>query len=176
MIQLVGEKVVLHTLEREHCRQLWEAYEPEVPVATEPLNPGLSMEGADKWFDEMQNAQGKSQVYLGIFWDDGTLIGDIELTNIDWRNRSGSLGMSIARREQRGYGYGTDALSVLVKYAFESLDLVRLSARTLIHNVAARQVLEKAGFTLEGSERQVVTIDGQRWDRLLYGLLRSDLD
>ena len=173
MIELVGKKVVLRALERAHCRRLWDDYEPEHP-ATESLNPGHSIEGADKWFEEIQSVQGKTQVYLGIFSLDGALIGDIQLANIDWRNRSASVGMSITKRENRGGGYGTDAVMVLVKYAYEDLDLVRLSARTLVHNTAARRVLENTGFILEGQEREVVTIAGRRYDRLTFGLLRSD--
>ena len=46
MIELRGEKVVLRALEREHCHQLWEHYVPAEPLPTEPLNPGLSVEGA----------------------------------------------------------------------------------------------------------------------------------
>jgi RimJ/RimL family protein N-acetyltransferase len=174
MIELTGKYIALRTLEREHCRQLWQEYEPEEPVPTEPLQPGYSIEGADKWFEEIQNVQGKTQVYLGIFSNQGDLIGDIQLTNIDWRNRSASIGMSITKREHRGRGYGTDAVLLLVKYAFEALDLFRLSARTLVHNAAARRVLENADFQLEGCEREAVTIAGRRWDRLTFGLLRSD--
>lgn len=174
MIELVGKNIRLRTLEREHCRQLWQDYEPEQPVATEPLNPGHSTEGTETWFDDIQSAQGKTQVYLGIFLIDGTLIGDIQLANIDWRNRIASLGISITRREYRGRGYATDAVIVLVKFAFEELDLFRLTARTLMHIAAARSVLENAGFILEGRERQAVTIAGRRWDRLIFGLLRSD--
>ncbi len=176
MIELSSKNIRLRALEREHCRQLWLEYEPEQPVATEPNNPGYSVEGAEQWFDDMQKAQGKTQVYLGIFLKDGTLAGDIQLANIDWRHRTASLGISITKREHRGCGYATEAVLVLVKYAFEELDLFRLAARTLEHNNAARKVLENTGFILEGCERQTVTIAGRRWDRLVFGLLRSDLD
>ena len=175
MIQLMGDKVVLRTLEREHCRQLWQDYELEQPVPTEPVNPGFSVENADAWFEQIQKNQGKSQVYLGIFWEDGTLIGDIQLAHIDWHNRYASLGISITKREHRGYNYGTDAVRVIVQYAFNELDLHRITARTLIYNTAAQKMLEHAGFTREGQEQQAVTIGGQRWDRLLYGLLKTDL-
>ena len=175
MIELAGKNVKLRTLEREHCRYLWQEYEPEQPVATEPVNPGLSIESAETWFEEIQKTQGKTQVYLGIFLTNGDLIGDIQLAHIDWRNRSASLGISITKRENRGRGYGTDAVLTLIKYAFESLDLFRLSANTLVHNTGARQVLENASFKLEGCERESVTISGRRWDRLRFGLIRTDL-
>lgn len=174
MIELRGEKVVLRPLERVHCRELWDAYEPTAPLPTESLNPGLSAEGADKWFDEMQAAQGKSQLYLGIFTHEGRLLGDIQLANIDWRHRSASLGVGIARTADRGQGYGQDATLTLLRYGFQHLDLYRVSAATAACNAAMQGVLEKCKFTLEGREREAIYAGGNRWDRLLYGLLRND--
>ncbi len=174
MIELRGEKVVLRTLERVHCRELWEAYEPVTPLPTEPLNPGLSAESADKWFEEMQAAQGKSHVYLGMFTHEGRLLGDIQLANIDWRHRTASLGVGIVRAADRGRGYGLDATLTLLRYGFEHLDLYRVSAATAACNAAMQCVLEKCGFMLEGREREAIYAGGSRWDRLLYGLLRND--
>lgn len=176
MIELCGEKVVLRTLEREHCKELWEAYEPADPLPTEPLNPGLSIEGADKWFEDMQTKQGSQQVYLGVFTRDGKLIGDIQLSNIDWRHRTAGIGLSIARRADRGQGYGKDATVTLLRYTFQHLDLHRVSAATASHNTAAQRVLEQCGFVQEGQEREAIYCDGQRWDRCKYGLLRAEFE
>lgn len=176
MIELIGSKVSLRTLEREDCRALWVQYEPQQPIPTEPLNPGLSAEGAEKWFDEMQARQGREQVYLGVFTLSGDLIGDIQLANIDWRNRSASLGLGIASQSQRGRGYGADATLVLLRYGFEQLDLCRVSASTLEYNAAAQHVLAKCGFAQEGCEREAIYCAGRRWNRLTYGLLRADFE
>lgn len=176
MIELRGEKVVLRTLEREHCRQLWERYVPAEPLPTEPLNPGLSVEGADKWFEEMQAKQGREHVYLGIFTPEGELLGDIQLSNIDWRHRTARLGGSIARLEERGQGYGTDAALTLLRYGFEHLALHRVAAATAEYNTAARRGLEKCGFVQEGCERQAIYCEGRRWDRVRYGLLRGEFE
>ena len=176
MIELCGEKVVLRTLEREHCRRLWESYELAEPVPSEPLRPGLSVEGADKWFEDMQTKQGREQVYLGVFTRDGHLIGDIQLANINWQQRTATMGLSIACRQDRGKGYGSDAARVLLRYAFEHLDLYRVSAATSACNVAGQRSLEKCGFIREGCERRAVYVAGRRWDRLTYGLLREDYE
>ena len=175
MIELCGTEVILRTLEREHCQALWQAYEPVEPLPTEPLNPGLSVEGADKWFEDMQAQQGKSQLYLGIFALDGRLVGDIQLSGIDWRHRTASLGVGIARYADRGQGYGLDATVTLLDYAFQHLDLVRVSAATASYNAAMQRVLEKCGFVQEGREREATYCGGRRWDRLNYGLLRGEL-
>ncbi len=176
MIELRGEKIVLRTLEREHCKELWAAYEPTAPLPTEPLNPGLSIEGAEKWFEEMQAGQGKQHVYLGVFTHDGKLLGDIQLAHIDWRQRTAKIGLGIARQVVRGQGYGKDATVTLLRYAFQHLDLHRVSAETANHNLAAQRILEKCGFVREGQEREAIFCDGRRWDRIMYGLLRPEFN
>ena len=45
MIELRGENVILRTMERAHCRTLWEHNEPVEPIPTEHVRPGLSVEG-----------------------------------------------------------------------------------------------------------------------------------
>ena len=106
MAEIRGRTVVLRTLEREHCRQLWQGYEPALPQTAEAIHVGLSVEGADRWFEEMQAKQGREHVYLGVFHRDGRLLGDIQLANIDWRNRTATLGGGLARQADRGQGLG----------------------------------------------------------------------
>ena len=175
MIELYGRLVVLRALEREHCRELWENFEPVEPIPTEPLRPGLSVEGADRWFEEIQARQDKDQFYLGIFYKD-QLVGDIQLSDIDWRSRTATIGFGISRQADRRQGYCLDAIRTLLRFAFEHLDLVRVSGRTAAYNASARGVLEKCGFVQEGCERQAFYCAGQRWDRLVYGLLRSEFE
>ena len=174
MIELRGERIVLRALEREHCRELWQRYEPVRPVATEPLNVGLSVERADQWFEEIQAKQGQEQVYLGIFDHEDRLLGDIQLADIDWRNRTASLGGSLSLEIHRGHGYGTDAALAILRYGFQELGLYRVEAETAEYNLAARRVLEKAGFREEGRRRQKLYRAGRRWDSMVYGLLQSE--
>ena len=176
MVALKGEKVVLCTLERKHCRQVWEQYESSEPVPTEPLNVGLSVEGADKWFEEMQTKQGKQHVYLGVFAPEGELLGDVQLSNINWRNRTATLGGSISLVANRGAGYGTDAARTILRYGFDELGLHRVEANTTEFNTAARRALEKLGFQEEGRLRQAIYSGGRRWHNVIYGLLREEFD
>lgn len=174
MIELRGKKVALRPLERAHCRELWDAYEPVEPLPTEPLNPGLSIEGADRWFDEMQARQGREQVYLGIFTFDGRLVGDIQLADINWRDRVASLGISISRRSDRGKGYASDAVRIILHYGFAELDLARIEARTAAYNLGAQRLREACRFRREGIRRQSIYRGGKRWDEIAFGLLASE--
>ncbi|WP_374688482.1 GNAT family N-acetyltransferase [Promineifilum sp.] len=174
MVELRGRTVILRALEREHCRELWEAYEPTAPLPTERIRPGLSVEGAENWFEDIQVGQGKSRIDLGIFTLDGRLVGDIQLAQIDWQNRTAELGVGIARAADRGQGYGTDAARTIIDYAFDALDLVRIAAATAEYNHLAQAGLRHAGFVEEGREREATYLNGRRWDRLCYGLLRRE--
>ena len=174
MIELRGSLVTLRVLERDDCRHLWQAYEPVDPRPTEPLHLGLSVEGADTWFAEIQAGQEKDRLHLGIFTLDGRLVGDIQLSNIDWRNRTAELGAGIALAADRKQGYGREATRLLLGYAFDHLDLARGSASVLEYNNAAARGLERSGFVAEGRDRAAVFIGGHRYDRLRFGLLREE--
>jgi RimJ/RimL family protein N-acetyltransferase len=52
--------------------------------------------------------------------------------------------------------------------------LERLQAVAAVENVASRKVLENAGFALEGIQRQLLIIHGERVDHAMYALLRTD--
>jgi RimJ/RimL family protein N-acetyltransferase len=73
-----------------------------------------------------------------------------------------------------GGGYGTDALLLLVDYAFDWLDLRRLWLVTMAPNARVIRQMEKVGFTLECQIRQGTLVDGVYHDVLLYGLLREE--
>ena len=62
-----------------------------------------------------------------------------------------------------------------VVYAFETFDIARISSGVFTWNPASAQVLEKAGFTLEGKLRQHVFKDGRYTDLLMYGILRDEV-
>ncbi|NLJ66477.1 MAG: GNAT family N-acetyltransferase [Clostridiales bacterium] len=175
MLRLPSDNIYLAALEKEDCRKLWEDYEYDFQSATEPLNIGNSNTKADSWFEEIQQDQGIKHIRLGIFLLDGTVIGDVALQDIDWRNRSCSIGLGIAKLEYRNKGYGTEAVRTMLWYGFHNLGLERIIANTLEQNVAAQRSLEKTGFILEGRERKAVYFAGRRWDRLNYALIREDI-
>ena len=111
--------------------------------------------------------------YYGL-WN--ASIGDIQLSEIDLKNRTASLGAGIARRRDRGKGYCTDAALVILRFGFEHLDLYRISAETASNNTGAIRVLEKLGFTQEGCEREAIYWSNRRWDKLLFGILRAEFE
>jgi len=175
MVKLQGEGLYLAALERRDCRKLSEDAEHDFANPAEPLRVGHSVEKSDEWFDEIQKRlREKTAVELGIFLDDGTVIGDVALQDIDFANRSCSVGMGIAKIENRGKGYGGRALRLIVEYGFFEMGMERISADTLDANVSARKSLERLGFALEGCERKAAYFGGKKRDRLRFGLLAEE--
>ena len=172
MLKLQGKNLYLAALERQDCKKLHEDNEYDFTNPMESILFGLSVENSDAWFDEIQKLLQENQnIRLGIFLNDGMVIGDVALQGIDDKNRSCSIGIGIAKIENRYKGYGTEAVRLILGYGFSNLGLERITASTLDVNIPAQKSLEKLGFTLEGRARKAVHFMGKRIDNLCYGLL-----
>ncbi len=116
----------------------------------------------------------KRNLFIIRTLSDDRPIGFIELDGIDWGARSGWIGIGIGPREDWGKGYGTDAMKILLKYAFEEMNLHRLSLDVFEFNPRAIRCYEKAGFRHEGRQREALHRAGRRWDLIFMGILKSD--
>ena len=106
--------------------------------------------------------------------EDDRLLGDADLSVINWGSRDAFVGIGIGEREFWGKGYGTDAMRLLLRYAFTELNLRRVSLNVFEFNERAIRSYEKVGFRLEGRERQVMQREGRRWDLIDMGILREE--
>ena len=89
------------------------------------------------------------------------------------RNGVQILGYLVAP-EERGKGYATEAIRIIVNYLFLNQDLARIQAETDPRNQACIRVLEKNGFTLECIKKQSFFCRGTWRDSALYRLLREE--
>ncbi|HHY47353.1 MAG TPA: GNAT family N-acetyltransferase [Firmicutes bacterium] len=101
-----------------------------------------------KWYDTM--VAGRNSKIFGIWTEDGEMIGDIGLSGISWRGGEAELVVRIGEKEYWNQGYGRDAVSALVKYAFSKLKLRRVYLRVYQDNVRAVRCYESCGFVKEG--------------------------
>ena len=104
----------------------------------------------------------------------GDLLGFIRLDRIEWSQGVGSVSLGIGESIERGKGYGSDALRLLLRYAFGELNLFRLAAVVPEYNQAALRLFEKAGFKVEARQREALHRAGSRWDKNRFGLLREE--
>ncbi len=102
------------------------------------------------------------------------LIGFVALGGIIWPHGDSFVGIGIGDRTYWGKGYGTDAMRVLLRYAFTELNLHRLSLNVFSYNRRAIRSYEKVGFVVEGRQRQPLRRDGQYHDLIFMGVLRDE--
>ena len=106
--------------------------------------------------------------------EDDHLIGRAAIQWIEWTNGNAWLHLGIGSVQDQRKGYGSQALGMLMRFAFAELNLFRLSARIPEYNQAAISLFSKFGFVEEVRRRQALDRDGRRWDLIVFGLLNSE--
>jgi ribosomal-protein-alanine N-acetyltransferase len=101
---------------------------------------------------------------------DGSKIGVIFHNPVE---KYSEIGYFLAPSE-RGKGYCTEAVTIILDYVFLSKDTVRIQAHIDPRNIASQKVVEKNGFKKEGTIRKCFFAKGEWRDMLLYSILREE--
>jgi RimJ/RimL family protein N-acetyltransferase len=173
--RLQGEKVRLTAIMGGDVQQMLPWYQDSALVrqfSTRPASP-MSQVWLRERLDHQRQASDDFPFAIRLL-DEDTLIGRIDLFGVEWTQGTGWLGIIIAADRHQGRGYGTDALRLLLDFAFRELNLHRVQLTVFEYNRAAIALYEKLGFSREGVIRESLHRDGQRHDSLLYGILRHE--
>ena len=142
-------------------------------AAARPLSAAMVKKQYEKL--EKQMEEDKNFYYFTIrAREDDHLIGRAAIQWIEWSNGGGFIRLGIGAVEDRGKGYGTQALRMLLRFAFAELNLFRVTALVPEYNEAAIALLKKFGFVQEVCRRKSLERDGRRWDLYVFGLLRDE--
>ena len=167
-----GTKVRLRPLERKHLPKCVEwLNDPEV-TENLTLSEPVSLEGEQRWYDS-QLRDDSSRIYA-IETLQGEHIGNIGLHDINTHDRKAELGIFIGEKRLWGKGYGTEAVELALKLAFEGMNLNKVYLRTFMRNERAQKCYEKVGFLKEGILRQDSFKKGEYLDSLVYSVLREE--
>lgn len=126
------------------------------------------------WYinDSIANA-GKKQINYAIVVD-GQAVGSIGIfVKDDIYEKSAELGYWLSEDYWRK-GIMSEAVRIICKEAFETFDIVRIFAEPFADNAGSRGVLEKAGFTYEGTMRNGVYKNGAIHSYCMYSVLREE--
>ena len=176
MSMIYGGRVRLRAAERDDVKKfcVW-VNDPEV---TRYLSLYLPMSTVDEenWFEAMTRRD-QSEKTLVIEVRDGEgwkMIGNCGVFDIDPVNRMGELGIMLGERDEWDKGYGTEAMLLLARHCFETLNLNRVHLRVYAENLRARRSYEKAGFVEEGRLREGVYKHGKYDDVIMMSILHSE--
>lgn len=171
---LVGRTVYLRPLEEDDAIEchVW-LNDPEVRRTLAARARAVTVADSRE-FIAAARARG-DQLFAIVTCADGVYIGNAGLESIDAVNRRADLGIVIGRKELWGRGYATETVALLCGYAFETLNLHRVSLACYANNPRALRIYERLGFRIEGRRRDHVFIDGEWFDEITMGLLAGEL-
>ena len=176
MSMIYGERVRLRATEHDDVKKfyVW-VNDPDV---TRYLSLYLPMSTVDEenWFEAMTKRD-QSEKTLVIEMRDGNgwkMIGNCGVFGIDPVNRLGELGIMIGEKDEWNKGYGTEAMFLLVRHCFDTLNLNRAYLHVYAENLRAKRSYEKAGFVEEGRLRESVYKHGKYDDVIVMSVLRSE--
>ena len=176
---IYGERIRFRSAERNDLPLFvgW-LNDPEVRYGIAMYLP-MSQAREEAWFEDMLKHPPAEQVLVieargAKSQEHWTPIGTCSFMDIDWRSRNAEFGILIGEKAYWNKGYGTEAVKLLVRHGFQTLNLHRIWLRVFATNPRAVKAYEKAGFTHEGTKRQAEFIDGEYVDVLLMSILQPE--
>lgn len=121
------------------------------------------------------NAKSDVEYNFGIYKINGLLlIGTITLFQVMRGPLQSAFIGYFLDQQQNGKGYTTEAVKMILNYAFETLHLHRIEAGVMPHNIGSMRVLEKAGFHKEGLAKKNVKINGVWEDHQVFAIINPN--
>ncbi len=174
---LKGEKVTLRCIEESDCNENYRKWmnDPEIAVYLEArwhkqdipdlldFVRGIRKSSADYQFAIVENGS-------------GTHIGNIKLGGIHPIYKRGDIGYFIGEKSFWGNGFAKEAVALVTKFGFMTLNLHRIEAGCRENNIGSQKVLEYNGYRKEAvfRDRSFIWNDTQYVNDFFYGQLKSD--
>lgn len=146
---IIGNHVTLRPIEISDTI-LWSAWDRDITVQQYMPEPRILLSDAQQvaYFNQCLSAP--DEIHASIIENSsGTTIGTISLTDIHIHHGTAELGMVMGDTGVWGRGYGSEALSLFLKYIRENTTIVRITAEYESENIAMQKLLTKSGFVTE---------------------------
>lgn len=177
-LEIKGERIRLRKLRLSDAQDIYKNLQDKEMVKwTLNIPWPYKKEHAIKWIRATHYGIKKRKEYSFaiVLKDENKLIGAVSLMHIDWKHKNAELGYWVGKKYW-GKGYATEAVKLILKFAFRRLKLHRVWAGLFEENIASRRVLEKNGFKLEGILREN-RFRYNRWHNdLRFGILKKEYE
>jgi len=172
---LNGDRIVMRKITKTDAQDMYDyACDPEV---TRYLlwQPHESLSYTKRYLDEVMR-QYKAHNFFDfaiVCKEDGRMIGTCGFTRLDPVNHSAEIGYVLSPAYW-GRGIASEAVEIILRFAFCNLGVHRVEARYMPGNAASRRVMEKKGMVFEGVERDAIYVKGVYQDVGKCAILRSE--
>lgn len=176
MPTLKGKKVILRAVEKRDIQLFLRWFNDSEVIQYLQTYLPITELAEEKWHERMSLSE--SDVVLIIEAvsenEEAIPIGSCGLHGINWKDRTATFGIAIGEKEFWSSGYGTEATILLIIYAFEQLNLHRISSSVYDFNERSCKMQEKVGFKIEGVRREAIYKNGRYAGEIVLGLLKKE--
>jgi RimJ/RimL family protein N-acetyltransferase len=172
---LISQRVTLRGITRDDLERLWQFnndVEVELAGGGDPPYP-QSLARLQAEFDQDTARGGRDSTTFAIEAD-GKFIGQCALFHYDNVASTCELGITIGDKDYWAKGYGREAITLLLDYAFRLRNIRKVWLQVHAHNPRAISAYKACGFIEEGRLRAHVWSNGQYVDLIQMGVLRDE--
>lgn len=172
---LTGEKVYLTSIRKDDIPtyQKWFSNTEFLRLLNSDVAMPKTTENIETWYE--QTSKSKDGYVFGLrALNDNRLLGNCSMFNISQSSRHCRVGLFIGEPSEWGKGFGTDVMTVLVRFGFMELNLHHIELHVFSYNPRAIKSYEKVGFVQEGILREALYRDGIYHDIHVMGILRHE--
>lgn len=171
-LRVKGEKVFLRYITNDDAAEFIALNLASRAFHRGLVSPPVDAESFDKFLTRNETAS--DERFFICLKTDGKIVGSINLSQIFLGNfRNAYLGYFVGA-EFAGKGLTTEAIKLILRFAFRNLKLHRIEANVQPENLASIRVLRKNGFTKEGFSRRYLKIDKKWRDHERWAIIEED--
>ncbi len=144
--------------------------DPEVAVNLTVFSSMITLNGEREILEKLS----KEYVFAIVDKEIDEPIGNCGLQKLDFVNRTCEVGIFIGEKDYWGKGYGTEAMRLLLDFAFGILGLENVMLEVYEYNRRAISSYKKCGFKEIGRRRGAKFVAGKRYDIIFMDILRDE--
>lgn len=147
-----NQNLYLTELSRELCHRFYQnlVQDPDLFADMTQFSPyRYDPQKVDAWYQNRQGQKDRKHFYIML---DDQVIGEVGFKHMNPVEKSCELTICMVNDGYKNRGYGTQAETLALKYAFAKLGMETVLADALIKNTRSQHVLEKVGFTCIGQD------------------------
>lgn len=170
---IAGEHVILRAFELEDVERCYRWMNDPNIVRTLKTRYPIAFQNEQEWLEQAMHANHHERHFAIERKDDRAHIGNVSIHDIDWVSRNAWFGLFIGEPSAWNRGFGSDAISTVVRFAFDDMNLMKLRINVFDYNDRAKHVLEGRGFVQEGKLERDFYREGQWHDIVILSIFRE---
>ena len=171
-LRVSGKKIYLRYVALEDFDEMMQMFRESREFYKGLINPPLDRQSFQNYVE--RNETDANECFVICRKPDDKIVGAINLSQIFRKGfQNAYLGYSLGVK-YTGEGYMTEAINLILRYAFNSLKLHRIEANIQPHNTASIEVVKRCGFSKEGFSPKYLKVSGKWRDHERWAIIKED--